>query len=56
MLLVFSDRFSGELRCPKVSHRVPAASSCVGCVGVLGAVPFAAFIVLHTSAELGLLH
>ena len=56
ILFVRSGKFSGEHRCAKESHSESASSWGLGCVGGLGAVPFDALILLHTSAELMLLH
>ena len=55
MLLVCSGKFVDEDRWAKASHHESAYSCGLGCVGGLGAVPFVALILLHTSAELMLL-
>ena len=55
MLFVRSGKFSGEHRCAKESHSEAASSLGLGCVGGIGAVPFDALILIHTSAELLLL-
>ena len=54
MLLVCSGKFVDD-RWAKASHNESASSCGLGCVGGLGAVPFTALILLHTSAELMLL-
>ena len=55
LLIVSSCKFSGEHRGAKESHSESAPSWGIWCVGALGAVPFAALILLHTSDELMLL-
>ena len=55
MLLVCTGKFVDEDRWAKASHSESACSCRLGYVGGLGAVPFAALILLHTSAELMLL-
>ena len=51
-LLVCSGRITDDDRSANVSHSESASSCGLGCVGGLGAAPFAALIRLHTSAEL----
>ena len=51
-LLVCFGRLTDDDRSAKESHSESASSCGLGCVGGLGAVPFAALIRLHTSAEL----
>ena len=55
MLLVCSGKLVDEDRCAKASHSESASSCGLWCVGGHGVVPFAVFILLHTSAELMLL-
>ena len=49
MLLVCSGKFVDDDRWAKASHNESASACGLGCVGGLGAVPFAALILLHTS-------
>ena len=50
-----SGKFVDEVRWAKAAHSKSAFSCGLGRVGGLGAVPFAALIFFHTSAELMLL-
>ena len=52
MLLVCFGKFVNEDCWAKASHNESASSCGLGCVGGLGAVTFAALILLHTSSEL----